>query len=89
MAFISVLFPAPLVPINPTISLSPTSNETSCTAVLPPNRTVMLFTASTGTPAGAGARSVARTEWASVFFSMAGAGPLRRATPRRSASRAE
>ena len=43
MAFISVLFPAPLVPINPTISSAPTSKETSCTAVLPPNRTVMLL----------------------------------------------
>ena len=39
MAFISVDLPAPLVPMSPTTSPSPTSIETWSTATLPPKRT--------------------------------------------------
>ena len=82
--------PAPLVPINPTISSAPTSKETSWTAVLPPNRTVMLRHRERGY-AGRRRRTLgcADRRGPSVFFSTAGAGPRRRSTRPRSASRAE
>ena len=41
IAFISVDLPAPLVPMSPTISSSPTSSDTSSTATTPPKRTLM------------------------------------------------
>ncbi len=41
--------PAPFGPINPTISPSPTSNETSSTATIPPNRSVTCSTSSRAT----------------------------------------
>ena len=52
MAFMSVDLPAPLVPMRPTTSPSPTSIETSSTATLPPKRTTTSSARSTGTPCG-------------------------------------
>ena len=45
----AVVFPAPLGPIRPTISPSPTSNETSSSATMPPKRRVTFSTESSGT----------------------------------------
>ena len=49
IAFISVDLPAPLVPMRPTISSSPTRSEASSTATTPPKRTLMPDTSSAGT----------------------------------------
>ena len=54
IAFISVDFPAPLVPMSPTISSLPTSSDTSSTATMPPNRTATSATSSAGTPPARG-----------------------------------
>ena len=53
MAFISVDFPAPLVPISPTTSPAWTLIEALLTATRPPNTTVISWAISTG-PAGGG-----------------------------------
>src|SRR4051794_32813442 len=63
----AVVLPAPFGPISPTISPSPTSNETSSSATIPPKRRVTCFTSSSaigvpydlhgdGIPGGSGRR---------------------------------
>ena len=81
MAFIRVDLPAPLVPIRPTTSPSPTSIETWSTATLPPKRT----TTSVG-PERGHARRERRPRPRPVRVGTAwrcfgGAGPRRRSDP--------
>ncbi len=52
IAFINVDLPAPLVPIRPTTSPSPTSIDTRSTATLPPKRTRTLLGAQRGHAVG-------------------------------------
>ena len=91
IAFISVVLPAPLVPISPTISSGADLDATRRRRrAMPPKRTRDVGRRERGHAGrrAARARSAAATR-GSVCCCLAGAGPMRRSTTSRSASRAE
>ncbi len=93
MAFMSVVLPAPFVPMSPTTSPGRTSIDAPTTAYRPPNRTIMsLATSGIGATPSSAASSRARVDkWASVAVPVRTDGFqfVRRAMKSRSMSRPE